>query len=221
MPSRRCAAGQARATSSKKRPVVPIRFHEARKQAQLDLEACAALLGVQPRTVRYWEAGERRIPYAAFRLLRIATGQRMPWPGWQDFRVSGLHLISPEGHRFAAGDLSYLSLTFRQAEGFRSAYEETVALRKALSDQLCVTCLRKDKPRARFSPPDYVRGPETPPKTLNPRFSTARSGQPFGSPPQTLAGLGPHLAPPPRRLAGRLIARPKLVCSAERGGART
>lgn len=99
--------------------VAPEAFYTARWQGGYSLAECAALLHVSPRTVRYWEGGARRIPYAAFRLLRVISGRTLPWPGWQDFMVVGGYLVSPEGHRFGAGDLAWLSLTCRLADAFR------------------------------------------------------------------------------------------------------
>ena len=216
----------------KPRPYVqPERFADLRRQAGLDWEACAALLGVHSRAVRYWEAGQRRIPYAAFRLLRILTGRGLPWPGWEDFMIVGGHLISPEGHRFSAGDLAWLSLTFRQAESFRSTHAELSELRQKASfcgGEYVMCPIYKSRDRASRGPASVQRrgrGPrETSPKAIRwtPSHTPAQHGRPFGSPPQAdKAGLGPHLAPLPRRAAAIAIARPRLVCSAERRGART
>lgn len=187
----------------------PEAFREARQQARFDLAACAASLGVQTRTVRYWEAGQRRIPYAAFRLLQIVAGRCLPWPGWDGFMVVGRHLVSPEGHRYTAGDLAWLSLTFRQAEAFRSMREQLEAARKKpFGIKARATCLRRDKPRliATLSAPFFK-----PLEGQNPQFG------PFGSPPQPdKAGLGPHLAPGARRASGCLVSVPRPYCLARK-----
>src|SRR5690606_21022110 len=171
--SRICSAPPFTMIRPKPRPYVqPERFADLRRQAGLDWEACAALLGVHSRAVRYWEAGQRRIPYAAFRLLRILTGRGLPWPGWEDFMIVGGHLISPEGHRFSAGDLAWLSLTFRQAEAFRRTYAELSELRQKasfLGECVRMCPLYKFKGRASRGP-DVVASlpssgpPEAPPK---------------------------------------------------------
>jgi len=40
----------------------------------LSRKACAALLGCSVRTVRAWDAGARRVPWSAVKLLRLLRG---------------------------------------------------------------------------------------------------------------------------------------------------
>jgi hypothetical protein len=81
--------------------------------------ACADLLRVSERTIRGWESGATRIPYAAYKLLRVLKGGRyLAHPGWKDFIVQGDTLVTPEGHRFQAGQLAWWSLLVRQARAF-------------------------------------------------------------------------------------------------------
>lgn len=81
--------------------------------------ACADLLRVSERTIRGWESGETRIPYAAYKLLRVLKGGRyLAHPIWKDFVVQGDVLVTPEGHRFQAGQLAWWSLLVRQARAF-------------------------------------------------------------------------------------------------------
>lgn len=73
------------------------------------------------RTVQNWESGRVRIPHSAFKLLRIlASGRYLAEPAWTNFQVSDDVLVTPEGHKFPAGDLSWWALAIRQAEAFRS-----------------------------------------------------------------------------------------------------
>ena len=82
--------------------------------------ACAELLRVSERTIRGWESGATRIPYAAYKLLRVLKGGRyLAHPTWKDFIIRGDVLITPEGHQFQAGELSWWSLLVRQARAFR------------------------------------------------------------------------------------------------------
>lgn len=82
--------------------------------------ACADLLRVSERTLRGWESGATRIPYAAYKLLRVLKGGRyLAHPIWKDFVIRGDTLITPEGHPFHAGDLGWWSLLVRQARAFR------------------------------------------------------------------------------------------------------
>lgn len=94
------------------------RFREARQSCQLTVEACAALLRISERTVRNWESGAVRIPYAAYKLMRVLRGGRYLGPGWENFFVRGTSLWTPEGHRFEAPDLGWWSLLVRRAREF-------------------------------------------------------------------------------------------------------
>jgi hypothetical protein len=96
------------------------RFREARLCCGLGVEACADLLQVTARTIRNWEAGATRIPYAAYRLMRVLRGGKVLGPQWRGFHVWRDHLFTPEGHRFHFSDLAWWSLLVRQAREFRS-----------------------------------------------------------------------------------------------------
>ena len=56
-------------------PPTPTQIRAAAKKANLTGSQAAALVGVTSRTWRRWTSGERPIPYAAWRLLLIETGQ--------------------------------------------------------------------------------------------------------------------------------------------------
>ncbi len=101
-------------------PVAAEDFRTARAQARLSLEAAAAFLRVTTRTLRNWESGSVRIPYPAFRLLRIRAGAGLPFDGWEGWMVG--HdgtLWSPARQSFRPKDLEWLSLTFAQARMWR------------------------------------------------------------------------------------------------------
>lgn len=97
----------------------PKEFKITRQAAGLTVDQVAGLLFVTPRTVRYWEAGRYRIPYPAFKLLRILRGAELPGEAWAGWRVTRGALWSPAGQCFLPGELAYLSLVFRQAWAFR------------------------------------------------------------------------------------------------------
>lgn len=52
-------------------PMTAQQLRAALKRLELSQVAAAARLGVAPRTMRYWVAGERRIPEAVVIVLRI------------------------------------------------------------------------------------------------------------------------------------------------------
>lgn len=110
-----------------KRQVFPVggaRFREARFTAGLGVPACAKLLRVSERTIRNWEAGTTRVPYAAYRLMRLLRAGRVLDGPWRGFYVRRDVLVTPEGHEFPAGDLAWWSLLIRQAREFRRIQAE-------------------------------------------------------------------------------------------------
>lgn len=68
--------------------------------------------------MRNWESGAVRIPYAAYKLMRVLKGGKILGPEWRDFYVWRGVLHTPEGHRFEAGELSWWSLLVRRARAF-------------------------------------------------------------------------------------------------------
>ena len=100
-------------------PVSGCRFREARLSGGMGVPACADLLRVSERTIRGWESGATRIPYAAFKLLRLLRGGKVLGSQWRDFYIRGDLLVTPEGHTFHFGELAWHSLLIRQARMFR------------------------------------------------------------------------------------------------------
>jgi hypothetical protein len=84
--------------------------------AGLDRPATAALLGVTERTVRNWEARRAKVPYSAFKLLRILSGYALPGAAWRGWSIRGDTLWSPTGRGFEAASMGYLSLVFAMAQ---------------------------------------------------------------------------------------------------------
>lgn len=108
----------------------PQDFRHTRLAARLTVDQAAALLFVSSRTVRYWEAGRARIPYAAFKLLKVLRGHGLPGEAWAGWTVTQEALWSPAGHRFLPGELEWLSLVFRQAQAFRVVYRKLRRLQR-------------------------------------------------------------------------------------------
>ena len=69
--------------------------------------------------MRNWESGRFRIPYAAFKLMRILRGYELPGHHWKGYRLIGDTLWSPEGKPFRAADARWWSLTVCMAHEFR------------------------------------------------------------------------------------------------------
>ena len=106
--------------SARNRAVTGSRFRTARAVCGLSIPEAAKLLRVTERTIQYWEAGTVRVPYAAFKLMRILRGYELPGAAWKGYRLQGDTLWSPEGLRFSAADHRWWSLTCRMAGEFRA-----------------------------------------------------------------------------------------------------
>ena len=79
-----------RGPNRSKRPRFPVpgwRFREARYTCFLSVSGCADLLRVSERTIRNWESGKVRIPYAAFKLMRLLRGGKVLGDEWRHFHV--------------------------------------------------------------------------------------------------------------------------------------
>lgn len=114
----------------------PRDFFDARRHALLSVDQVADLLHVHPKTVSKWERGLHRIPYPAYKLLRVLRRYELPEACWNGWEARNGALWSPAGHRFTPGDLAWLSLTFRRAEAFTEVRRQLQALRSATRQQV-------------------------------------------------------------------------------------
>ena len=89
----------------------------------LGQQACADLLGVSRRTVRYWDRGRSRVPWSAVRLLRVLRGGELPAPGWDGWTVRPGVLVTPAGVEFRASDFTWWALTCLQARSWQRAFD--------------------------------------------------------------------------------------------------
>lgn len=96
------------------------RFQEARLLCRLTIAATAKLLRVSERTVLNWESGRYRIPYSAYRLMRIARGGQFWGRDWRGWFVRDGVLWSPEGYAFRPQDSGWWGLLVRQAHMWRT-----------------------------------------------------------------------------------------------------
>jgi len=106
------------------KPIDHRKLRETRILSRLSKKEAAQMMFVTYRTWHNWESGRIQVPYAAYKLLRILTGYELPGEAWRGWRLSGNTLWSPEGKKFMAADLSYLSLTFAIARQWRLDREE-------------------------------------------------------------------------------------------------
>jgi DNA-binding transcriptional regulator YiaG len=111
----------------KRLPVAKIsgaEFKTVRLTCPMSVPACAELLRVSERTVHNWEMGRARVPYAAYKLMRVLRLFDAPHPDWDGYRFSGGVLWSPEGHPFRPEHGRWWSLTCRMADEFRRQMRE-------------------------------------------------------------------------------------------------
>lgn len=94
-------------------------FRVERITAGFTRPQAADYLGVNVRTIRNWETGATRIPYPAFRLLRMRAKGLVYGQGWEGWRfTSEGALCSPVGRSYLPHELMDLSHVFRMANLF-------------------------------------------------------------------------------------------------------
>jgi len=111
-----------RSVKSTRRWIDPQDFRDLRRQAGMTREQAAQALDVAPRTIQNWERGGARIPWMAYRMLRILRGYALPGVHWDGWTLQGDALIAPNGRWFTAANLAYIEQTFAQARLWRVMY---------------------------------------------------------------------------------------------------
>lgn len=97
----------------------PERFHIERMAAGLTQVQAAEYLGVSVRTVRNWETGCNRIPYPAFKLVRMRAGAIVHVEGWEGWRFArDGALVTPDGRTFQPWELHNLQLVVSLARRY-------------------------------------------------------------------------------------------------------
>ncbi|MFA6972013.1 MAG: VC1465 family Xer recombination activation factor [Gallionella sp.] len=105
-----------------RRWISPQDFADLRKQASMTRKEAAKALDVTPRTVQNWETGGARIPWMAYRMLRILRGYALPGVIWEGWTINNHQLISPNGRSFDAVWLQNAEHVFAQARLWRQMY---------------------------------------------------------------------------------------------------
>ena len=101
----------------------PDAFRLARGRATLSRADAGARLGVTQRTIRNWEEGRSKIPYAAFKLLRCYCGFELPHPSWEGFTFHKETLWSPDRRTYRADDLAQLDVILAKARYWSEEYQ--------------------------------------------------------------------------------------------------
>ena len=100
----------------------PQDFIDLRKQSGLTRREAAEELNVTPRTIQNWETGGARIPWMAYRMLRILCGYALPGCHWEGWTLQGDKLYPPGGRPLDAANLLYLGAVFAQAKLWQQMY---------------------------------------------------------------------------------------------------
>ena len=103
-----------------RRWIEPQKFRDLRRDAGMTRMEAAKALDVTARTIQNWETGGARIPWMAYRMLRILCGYALPGAQWEGWTVRGNLLINPAGRTFSVPDLEYLEHVFGMARLWRS-----------------------------------------------------------------------------------------------------
>ena len=107
---------------SRCRWIDPQDFRDLRHRADLTRKQAADLLDVTARTIQNWETGGARIPWLAYRMLRILTGCALPGKAWEGWTVHDDRLIAPNGRWFDAGSMEQIERVFALARLWRQDY---------------------------------------------------------------------------------------------------
>lgn len=136
----------------------PQDFRDLRRQAGLTRREAAEALDVTPRTVQNWETGGARIPWMAFRMLRVLRGYALPGVSWEGWTVQGDTLRAPNGRHYTAGELQHIEQVFGMARLWRQMYTRP-ALAKAAETVIPF-------PDRRRTPAEAPKPPEAQPKRI-------------------------------------------------------
>lgn len=111
--------------------VDPQDFKDLRRQSGLTRKQTAEALDVTGRTIQNWETGGARIPWMAYRMLRILRGYALPGKDWEGWTIQGETLYAPNGRHFTGSELQYIEHMFGMARLWRKIYAEKCRVDRA------------------------------------------------------------------------------------------
>lgn len=132
--------------------IEPQDFSDVRKQAGLTRQQAAKALDVTARTIQNWETGGARIPWMAYRMLRILCGYSLPGIEWEGWTLRGDTLCAPNRRYFTAGELLYLEQVFAMSRLWRQMYARS-GVQKPQSTVIPFPD-RRPSPVSSFTPPE-------------------------------------------------------------------
>ena len=115
----------------------PERFRVERMTAGLSQKQAAAYLGVSVRSVYNWETGVNRVPYPAFKLIRMRAKAIVHVEGWEGWRFArDGALVTPDGRSFQPWELQNLQLVVSLARRYVEARHPAAV--PAVADKVAV-----------------------------------------------------------------------------------
>lgn len=105
-----------------RRYIAPQDFRDLRRFSGLTRREAAAALDVTGRTIQNWETGGARIPWLAYRMLRILRGYALPGSDWEGWTITGDTLTAPNGRCFIANEMQHIEQVFSMARLWRHDY---------------------------------------------------------------------------------------------------
>lgn len=154
MPPRRSCSPQARAEQG-------LKFKAMYRRLGFGATDVANFLQVTPRTVQLWVSGRVRIPYSAYKLLRVLLHYELPGKAWDGWALSAGRLYTPEGHELNPVDFTWWSLLVRKAAMFGPLYAKTMGAGRTAPGPVALACDAQPAP-ARSGPTDAVGRPAQP-----------------------------------------------------------
>lgn len=197
------------------------RFKAMYSQLGLTEADVARFLQVTTRTVYAWISGRVRIPYAAYKLLRLQLHYELPGDAWKGWSISAGRLYTPENLELHPRDFYWWGLLARKATMFNELYKANNELRAAVASlpggpvgDRAAACRdrgseRPEGPEVLVTPhfsPEKRTGPQRPggPDVLVTRHFSATGGT---TPTSTASDRAEHCAACKRSLRPRFGAR--------------
>lgn len=129
--------------------IEPQDFRDLRRQAGFTRLQAAKALDVTGRTIQNWETGGARIPWMAYRMLRILCGFALPGKGWEGWTLDDRgNLFAPNRRHFTAGELEHLEQVFSMARLWQKMYSKSYQ-KKQLAEVLPFPALGEPLPEVR------------------------------------------------------------------------
>lgn len=136
--------------------IEPQDFRDLRRASGLTRQQAAAALDVTGRTVQNWETGGARIPWLAYRMLRILRGYALPGSDWEGWTISGDTLTAPNGRHFTAAELQHIEQVFSMARLWQKLYADSCRAQVA-SKVLPFPAAAQPLPEAQEAPQGHLK----------------------------------------------------------------